>query len=73
MAFFDEFQPRPMSLPSVASVTETLRGLFETPFARRNRMISEQIRELRSLSDDQLSKRGLTRDDIIPHVFGRTS
>lgn len=64
MSLFDaSLAPR----PSLASL---LARLFETPFDRRSRALRGEVEALRSLSDQELAQRGLTRETIVLHVFG---
>ncbi|MDJ0820613.1 MAG: hypothetical protein QNJ09_02240 [Paracoccaceae bacterium] len=67
MAYFD---------PSFVSDRPTLRKrfarLFDTPFDRRSRRMAARIKTLRALSDAELAKLGIGRDDIVVHVFTGT-
>ncbi|APX23780.1 MAG: hypothetical protein CML50_13785 [Rhodobacteraceae bacterium] len=47
-----------------------LARLLETPFARRQRQLAARVADLRALSDDELARLGLRRDQILGHVFG---
>ena len=51
------------------SLRERVSRLFETPFDRRQRRLAARVDALRSLSDAELAARGLTRDQILFHVF----
>lgn len=62
MALIDHMFHEPMS--------RRIARLFETPFARRQRALAARVAELRAMSDDELCDRGLTRERILPHVFG---
>lgn len=62
MAFIDHMFHEPLS--------RRVARLFETPFARRQRALAARVAELRAMSDSELAARGLTRDAILPHVFG---
>lgn len=61
MAYFDQSFAEPL--------TRRIARLFETPFARRQRQLAARVTELRALSDDELSRMGLRRDQILAHVF----
>ena len=52
-----------------AALHQRLARLFDTPFDRRYRQRTARIAELRGLSDAELARRGLTRGDILFHVF----
>ena len=47
-----------------------LKRLIETPFDQRSAEIADQLDDLRSLSDAELEKRGLRREEIAFHLFG---
>lgn len=69
MAFFDDVHlTRPAALASRA--VQGLKALWDTPFDRRNRRLAARVAQLRALDDAQLARIGLSRDEIIPHVFG---
>ncbi len=54
------------------ALSAPLRGLWEmacAPARHNERM--RRIEYLHGLSDAQLARRGLTRDDIVRHVYGR--
>ncbi|MFY0622056.1 MAG: hypothetical protein JXQ89_10205 [Pelagimonas sp.] len=58
------------SAPSaLARLMSQLTSLIETPFDRRQRRIAQRIATLRAMTDDQLARRGVRRDDIIKYVF----
>lgn len=64
MAYFDQtYAPK-------HSFVTVLKNLFETPFDRKNKEIAAKVAELRGLSDAQLSEMGITRSEILVHVFG---
>ncbi|EPX78866.1 hypothetical protein [Salipiger mucosus] len=64
MAHFDQIAaPREPLLQRVGR-------LLDTPFDARQRRLARRVAELRGMTDAQLARRGLTRDEIIPHVFG---
>ena len=67
MAFYDDFAAAPGLLGRARRVIE---GLLETEFDRRSRRLSQRVAALRGMSDDDLARLGLTRDQIIPYVFG---
>ncbi|KUF11992.1 hypothetical protein [Pseudoponticoccus marisrubri] len=66
MAYFD---------PSFISDRRTLRQrvarLFDTPFDRRYRRVARRVEELRAMSDAELARLGIAREDILLHVFSR--
>ncbi|WP_417724775.1 hypothetical protein [Salipiger sp.] len=64
MAYFDHV------LSSREPLLRRLSRLLDTPFAARQRQLSARVAQLRALSDAELARMGLTRDGIIPHVFG---
>ncbi|WP_305971846.1 MULTISPECIES: hypothetical protein [unclassified Mameliella] len=51
------------------TLRQRLARLFETPFDRRYRQRTARIDALRALSDAELSRRGIAREDILFHVF----
>lgn len=51
------------------SVSRRIARIFETPFARRQRQLAERIASLRALTDEELARLGLQRDEILAHVF----
>ncbi|GGF58052.1 hypothetical protein SAMN05216376_104151 [Mameliella alba] len=51
------------------TLRQRIARLFETPFDRRYRKRTARIDELRMLSDAELSRRGIAREDILFHVF----
>lgn len=55
---------------TASSLRQRLARLLETPFDRRYRQRTETIAALRSKSDSDLAAMGLTRDEILAHVFG---
>lgn len=69
MAFFDATPDRLVRTDGTG-IKGTLSTMFDTPFDRKTRAVSRRIAQLRALDDDQLAGLGLTRDQIIPHVFG---
>ncbi|MEQ5868477.1 hypothetical protein J4E08_01045 [Sagittula sp. NFXS13] len=50
-----------------------LARLLETPFDRRYRQRAEAVASLRSKTDADLAAMGLTRSDILSHVFSGRS
>ena len=46
-----------------------LSRLFETPFDRRMQSLKDELSKLRALSDAELAELGISRDDILGHVF----
>ncbi len=62
MALIDQMFHEPL--------TRRIARLFDTPFERRQRALAARVAELRAMSDGELAQRGLTRDVILPHVFG---
>ena len=68
MAVFDI---NPIARPAglLSALSASLTGLFETPFDRRAKRLASRVAELRALSDEDLRARGLTRDEILGHVF----
>ncbi|RAK15177.1 hypothetical protein [Salipiger aestuarii] len=71
-------KPLPRETPKMALIdhmfheplSRRVARLFETPFARRQRALAARVAALRAMSDRELSERGLSRDTILPHVFG---
>ena len=64
MAYFDQnfTTARPGIFARVAR-------LFETPFDRRSRQLAAEVAALRDLTDAELARRGIARDQILYHVF----
>ena len=68
----------PASVPATAPIVRVIARLasgfvaglsdFSWLNAAMNRRLSE-VEQLRALSDEDLAARGLTRDDIVRHVF----
>ncbi|MGR3370814.1 MAG: hypothetical protein ACU0CC_15560 [Sagittula sp.] len=52
-----------------STLRQRLARMFETPFDRRYRQRTATIAALRAKSDADLAAMGLTRDEIVPHVF----
>ncbi len=46
-----------------------IAAVFDTPFDQRSRRIARRIEALRSLSDEELAARGLSRSQILAHVL----
>ncbi len=68
MAYFDpSFETES---PLRRALGAMVSRLTETPFDARQRRLAARVTELRALSDDQLATMGLTRSDILFHVFG---
>ena len=65
MAYLDPFA----TFPTTGTLRQRLARLLETPFDRRYRQRMAAIRSLRAKSDADLAALGLTRDDILNHVF----
>ncbi|WP_425098939.1 hypothetical protein [Tropicibacter sp. S64] len=64
MALLDtSLTPRP-------TLSARLARLFETPFDRRSRALSDEVARLKALSDQELAAHGLSRETILFHVFG---
>ncbi|MCB1336071.1 MAG: DUF1127 domain-containing protein [Maritimibacter sp.] len=53
--------------PSLRAALTRIAALFVAYTEARSRY--PQVQALQALSDDQLAERGLTRDDIVRHVF----
>ncbi|MBY6116496.1 hypothetical protein KUW09_15595 [Mameliella alba] len=64
MAYFDN-----SFVSNRASLRQRIARVFETPFDRRYRQRTARIEALRSLSDAELTRRGIAREDILFHVF----
>jgi len=62
MAYYDQSFHGP-------TLRERLTRLLETSYERRYRQRTETIAALRAKSDAELAQMGLTRDDILAHVF----
>ncbi|MFW2587608.1 hypothetical protein [Sagittula sp. SSi028] len=65
MAYVDLFSAQNTG----SALRQRLSRIFETPFDRRYRQRKEAIAALRSKSDADLAAMGLTREDILSHVF----
>lgn len=64
MAYFDH-----SFVSNGTNLRQRLGRMFETPFDRRYRQRTEQIARLRAKTDAELAAMGLTREDILLHVF----
>lgn len=51
------------------TLRQRLARLFETPFDRRYRQRTARVEALRALTDAELSRQGIAREDILFHVF----
>ena len=65
MAFFDTTGRDATLFQPIAA----LRGLLDTPFDTRARAIRARTAELRSMSDEELSRLGIARRDILRHAL----
>jgi uncharacterized protein YjiS (DUF1127 family) len=65
MAFYEYRSP----LAALPRLQAAVMAVWVTPFDRRQKRIARRIEEMRALSDDQLAKLGLRREDILSHVF----
>lgn len=54
-----------------ARLSRALSRLLDTPFDRRARTLARRVEALRGLSDAELNRMGLSREDILGYVFGR--
>ncbi|MBN7785604.1 MULTISPECIES: hypothetical protein [Ponticoccus] len=64
MAYFDH-----SFVSNRSTLRQRIERMFETPFDRRYRQRTEQIAKLRAKSDAELASMGLSREDILLHVF----
>lgn len=71
MAFMEAKFETIRVLPNFDRLMSAVSSFWDTPFEQRSRRISEQVAALRALSDVELAARGLRRDEILQHVFGR--
>ncbi|WP_425071111.1 hypothetical protein [Sagittula sp. S175] len=69
MAYVDQFAFQGTG----TSLRQRLARLLETPFDRRYRQRTAAIKALRAKSDADLAAMGLTREDIVSHVFSNRS
>ena len=67
MAYVDQFAFHGTS----SSLRQLVSRLFETPFDRRYRQRTAEIRALRAKTDADLAAMGLMREDILSHVFAK--
>ena len=65
MTTFDAFGPDALESPAPG----VFRAVFDTPFARRSRVLHRRIAALRALSDADLADLGLVRTDIVAAVL----
>ena len=64
MAYFDQDFANPKR-----RFRDAIARLFETPFDRRSRFLAARVRLLRAMTDGELAKLGIQRDQILFHVF----
>ena len=64
MAYFDQD-----FTSSTRRFRDAIARLFETPFDRRGRFLAARVRLLRAMTDGELAKLGIQRDQILFHVF----
>jgi uncharacterized protein YjiS (DUF1127 family) len=66
MAYFDQSY-----LLERRSLRQRLAQALSTPFDDRQQELARKVAELRGMTDAELSARGIAREDILHHVFGR--
>ncbi|MBP0481073.1 hypothetical protein [Sagittula salina] len=69
MAYIDQSAIRFSGQFTGSTLRQRIARMLETPFDRRYRQRTAAITALRAKSDADLAAMGLTREDIVSHVF----